>query len=102
MGWGEPDRKSGNCYVAQINTGASSVARDVRTAHQPDADRVGRSFGPVVNRKFLQNVLDVVLDRVLADLKHLGDMAIAAALDNQPQQFDLAFRQIMRRPTASM
>ena len=70
----------------------SSADRD-----QALLNRILDQLHPAVQVQLFENVLAVAVDRLDADAKRLGNLAISGALRNVGQYFDLAWRQWMRR-----
>jgi len=54
----------------------------------------GRELGPVGNSGLLQQLADMELDRVVAEVELLANFTIRRAIDEKPQDPDLAVVQL--------
>src|SRR5690349_5119499 len=59
------------------------------------ADGAGGGFGAIVDFELGEEVGDVRLGRAEADVEGVGDLAVALALDEQPQYLLFAWRQVV-------
>ncbi len=62
--------------------------------HPPLKRGPGRELGPVGNSGLLQQLADVELDRVVAEVELLANFTIRRAIDEKPQDPDLAVVQL--------
>ncbi len=65
----------------------------LRLLDQPVMNRVQRQFQPVRNAKLVENIVQVVLHRLLADKKLLADFLVAKPLRHQLHDFFFAVAQ---------
>src|SRR5206468_8650146 len=63
---------------------------DALSLHDPRPDRVDRGLDAVFDLELHQDVRDVVLDRLRADVELTGDHRVVLAVRDQLQHLDLA------------
>ena len=60
-------------------------------------DGCGRRLGSILHSQFAQNVLNVILYRVLGNAQREGDLLVCQPAHNQRQHLDLASAQVRAR-----
>src|SRR3990172_9889117 len=77
---------------AAIGSGRSGRLAAARDAHEPGAEGVGDRLGPVLQVELHEDVLDVEVDRVLADPQGRGDLPVRGSLREELEHLVLPLR----------
>src|SRR5262245_56364841 len=82
-------------YKAAIRSiGRASLEAPTGPLDDPAADGVDRRLDAVLDLQLHEDVRDVVLDRLRADVQRLGDLRVVLAVRDQAQHLELAVREL--------
>src|SRR5581483_4138093 len=87
---GDRSQTEARSRASSIRSSAGLFVVDVE---EPLTDGVDHRLHPGVQMELLEDVADVILDRVLGDVELLADLAIALALGDQLEHLELALRE---------